>query len=80
MDVYNSDQSDSTTDGVRDRTAPPDTESDAELKRLIERTHRRMRWTLIAAVTAAILSAIAVLAVASLFVIVGFTMGTSGGD
>jgi hypothetical protein len=63
-----------------DHTAAPDPACDAELKRLIERTHRRMKWTLIAAVTAAILSAIAVLAVASFFVIAGFMLAGSGGD
>jgi hypothetical protein len=39
-----------------------------------------MKWTLIAAATAAILSAIAVLAVASFFVIAGFMLAGSGGD
>ena len=45
---------------------------DAELKRLIEGTHRRMKWTLVAAIAAAILSAIAiVVTVVGVFVIVG---------
>ena len=49
---------------------------DAEFKRLIERTHRRMKWTLVAAIAAAILSAIAiVVTVVGVFVIAG-----AGGD
>jgi hypothetical protein len=63
-----------------DHKATRDAAPDAELKRLIVQTHRRMKWTLIAAITAAILSAITIVAVAGFFIMAAFMMAGSGGD
>jgi hypothetical protein len=58
-----------------DHKATRDAAPDAELKRLIEQIHRRMKWTLIAATIAAILSAITIVAATGFFMMAG-----SGGD